>query len=49
MNPKGIANFKYVSTVIPAALIMQDEQELRTPILRYREYKLLKQKMDELG
>ncbi len=49
VNPKGIANFKYVSTVIPAALIMQDEQELRTPILRYREYKLLKQKMDELG
>lgn len=48
VNPKSIANFKYVSAVIPAALIMQDEQEFRTPILRYREYKLLKQKMDAL-
>ena len=48
VNQNAIANFKYVTAVIPAILEMQDGRELRIPIMRYREYKLLKQKMDEL-
>ena len=45
---KSIANFKYVSAVMPATLVMQDYQELKTYITRYREFKLLKQRMDKL-
>ena len=48
VNGNSIANFKYVSAVMPAALVMQDYMELKFPLLRYREYKILKQKMDEL-
>ncbi|MDE6619883.1 MAG: hypothetical protein K2K74_05210 [Lachnospiraceae bacterium] len=48
VNKKSIANFKYVSAVMPVTLVMQDYKELTVPLLRYREYKALKQKMDEL-
>lgn len=48
VNKKSIANFKYVSAVMPVAVVMQDYIELPIPLLRYREYKVLKQKMDEL-
>lgn len=48
VNQKSIANFRYVTAVLPSILIMQDSNELRAPVLRYREYKNLKQKMDAL-
>ena len=48
VNSNSIANFKYVSAVMPAMLVMQDYIELKFPLLRYREYKILKQKMDGL-
>ncbi|MDE5699652.1 MAG: hypothetical protein K2I96_19950 [Lachnospiraceae bacterium] len=48
VNNNSIANFKYVSAVIPGTVVMQDYKELKIPLLRYREYKGLKQKMDEL-
>lgn len=48
VNKKSIANFRYVSAVMPVTLVMQDYKELTIPLLRYREYKSLKQKMDEL-
>lgn len=48
VNKGSIANFKYVSAVMPVTLVMQDYKELRIPLLRYKEYKSLKQKMDEL-
>ena len=48
VNKSSIANFKYVSAVMPATLVMQDYKELKIPLLRHREYKWLKQKMDEL-
>jgi len=48
VNQKSIVNFRYVTAVLPSLLVMQDTNELRVPVLRYREYKLLKQKMDEL-
>lgn len=48
VNNNSIANFKYVSAVMPGTLVMQDYKELKIPLLRYREYKGLKQKMDEL-
>lgn len=49
VNQKSIVNFRYVTAVLPSLLVMQDTNELRAPVLRYREYKLLKQKMDELN
>ena len=48
VNRSSIANFKYVSAVMPITLVMQDSRELKIPFLRYREYKWLKQEMDEL-
>lgn len=48
VNNNSIANFKYVSAVMPGTLVMQDYRELKIPLLRYREYKGLKHKMDEL-
>lgn len=47
VNKSSIANFKYVSAVMPATLVMQDYKELKTSLLRYREYKWLKQEIDE--
>lgn len=46
VNNTSIANFKYVSAVMPATLVMQDYRELKTSLLRYREYKWLKQEID---
>ncbi|MDE6917178.1 MAG: hypothetical protein K2P39_10330 [Lachnospiraceae bacterium] len=48
VNTKSIVNFKYVTGVMPVAVVMQDHKELKFPILRYREYKQLKQKIDAL-
>ncbi len=48
VNKSSIANFKYVSAVVPGTLVMQDYKELKIPLLRYREYKWKKQEMDEL-
>ena len=48
VGKNSIANFKYVTAVMPAILEMQDGRELRVPILHYREYKLLKRKIDAL-
>lgn len=47
VNSKGIANFKYVTAVTPVTLVMQDSKELKISLLRYREYKWLKQEIDE--
>jgi len=47
VNPKSIVNFKYVTAVMPIAVMMQDSKEFKTSLLRYREYKWLKQEIDE--
>ncbi|MDE6363104.1 MAG: LytTR family transcriptional regulator DNA-binding domain-containing protein, partial [Lachnospiraceae bacterium] len=47
VNNKSIANFKYVTAVTPVTLMMQDAKELKISLLRYREYKWLKQEIDE--
>lgn len=47
VNPKSIVNFKYVTAVMPIAILMQDSKEFKTSLLRYREYKWLKQEIDE--
>ena len=47
VNKNSIANFKYVNTVTPVALVMQDNKELKISLLRYREYKWMKQEIDE--
>lgn len=46
VNKNSIANFKYVSAILPATLVMQDGRELKSSLLRYREYKWLKQEID---
>lgn len=48
VNKNSIANFKYVSAVMPLTIVMQDSKELKIPLLRYKQYKFLKQEMDEL-
>lgn len=48
VNKKSIASFRYVTAVLPAALVMQDYRELRIPFWRYREYKQMKQDADGL-
>jgi len=45
VNKNSIANFKYVTTVTPISIEMQDARELKTSLLRYREYKWLKQEI----
>lgn len=36
-----------MNTVTPVALVMQDNKELKISLLRYREYKWMKQEIDE--
>lgn len=47
VNPKSIVNFKYVTAVMPISVMMQDSKEFKISLLRYREYKWLKQEIDE--
>ncbi len=47
VNTKSIVNFKYVTAVMPICVMMQDSREFKTSLLRYREYKWLKQEIDE--
>lgn len=47
INPKSIVNFKYVTAVMPISVMMQDSKEFKISLLRYREYKWLKQEIDE--
>ena len=35
VNKNSIANFKYVSAVMPLTIVMQDSKELKIPLLRY--------------
>ena len=36
-----------MTAVTPVTLVMQDNKELKISLLRYREYKWLKQEIDE--
>lgn len=47
VNTKSIVNFKYVTAVMPISVMMQDSKEFKISLLRYREYKWLKQEIDE--
>lgn len=47
VNTKSIVNFKYVTAVMPMSVMMQDSKEFKISLLRYREYKWLKQEIDE--
>ncbi|MDE7478480.1 MAG: LytTR family transcriptional regulator DNA-binding domain-containing protein [Lachnospiraceae bacterium] len=47
VNQESIANFKYVTAIMPGKLVMQDSKELKIPFLSYREYKRLKHDIDE--
>ncbi|MDE7323707.1 MAG: LytTR family transcriptional regulator DNA-binding domain-containing protein [Lachnospiraceae bacterium] len=47
VNKKSIVNFKYVSAVMPTAIVMQDYAQIKISFLRYRSYKYLKEDMDE--
>lgn len=47
VNAKSIINFKYVTAVMPISVMMQDSKEFKISLLRYREYKWLKQEIDE--
>lgn len=49
VNKRDIVNFKYVSAVMPASIVMQDYAQVRISPLRYRNYKYLKEEMDELS
>lgn len=49
INKNGIANFKFVSAVMPFHVIMQSYYQFKTSILRYREFKLLKEDMDNFS
>lgn len=49
VNKRDIVNFKYVSAVMPASIVMQDYAQVRISPLRYRSYKYLKEEMDELS
>lgn len=49
VNKNGIANFKFVSAVMPLSLIMQSYVQLRISPLRYREFKFLKEDMDKFS
>lgn len=46
VNKNGIANFKFVSAVLPFQLIMQSYYQLPISLFRYREFKFLKEEMD---
>lgn len=47
VNTKSIVNFKYVTAVMPISVMMQDSREFKISFFRYREYKWLKQEIDE--
>lgn len=47
VNTKSIVNFKYVTAVMPISVMMQDSKEFKISLLRYREYKWLKQEIDD--
>ena len=47
INKKSIANFKFVSAIMPFTVVMQDYRQLKTSPFRYREYKWLKEDMDK--
>lgn len=49
VNKNSIANFKYVSAVMPAAIVMQDYTQIKISFLQYRNYKNLKEEIDELS
>lgn len=46
VNKKTIANFKFVSAIMPFTIMMQDYKQLRMSPFRYREYKWLKEDID---
>lgn len=49
VNKNGIANFKFVSAVMPLNVIMQSYYQFRISLLRYREFKFLKEDMDKFS
>ena len=49
VNKNGIANFKFVSAVMPLHLIMQSYYQFSISPLRYREFKFLKEEMDRFA
>ncbi|MDE7206571.1 MAG: LytTR family transcriptional regulator DNA-binding domain-containing protein, partial [Lachnospiraceae bacterium] len=49
VNKNGIANFKFVSAVMPLSVIMQSYVQLHISPLRYREFKFLKEDMDKFS
>lgn len=49
VNKNGIANFKFVSAVMPLNVIMQSYFQFRISPLRYREFKFLKEDMDKFS
>lgn len=48
VNKKSIVNFKYISAVMPASIVMQDYAQIKISPLRYRSFKYLKEETDEL-
>lgn len=48
-NKNGIANFKFVSAVMPLHLIMQSYYQFPISPFRYREFKFLKDEMDHFN
>ena len=49
VNKNGIANFKFVSAVMPLSVITQSYVQLHISPLRYREFKFLKEDMDKFS
>ena len=49
VNKNGIANFKFVSAVMPFQLIMQSYYQFSISLLRYREFKFLKEEMEHFN
>ncbi len=49
VNKNGIANFKFVSAVMPLSVVMQSYAQLHISPLRYREFKFLKEDMDKFS
>lgn len=47
INKNGIANFRFVSAVMPFHVIMQSYYQFKISPLRYREFKFLKEDVDK--
>ena len=47
VNTTSIANFKFVSAVVPLSIYMQDYRKLKISMWKYSDYKRLKEKMDK--